>query len=99
MPSAELTIMAAMAQDMMRGVDLSSPDMVSAETTRGEIEAALTAATVAAPADFTGKKLSSRDLSGLDLSVFALRASTRPSLPVRISIVQSSTRHGCSKRT
>ena len=50
-----LLIMTATAQDMMRDVDLSSPDMVSAEMTRGEVEAALAVATVAAPADFTGK--------------------------------------------
>ena len=43
----------AMAQDMIRGVDLSSPDMVPAEITRGDIEAALATATLAAPADFT----------------------------------------------
>jgi hypothetical protein len=30
----------ATAQDMMRHVDLSSPDMVSAEMTRAEVEAA-----------------------------------------------------------
>ena len=63
-----LLVMTAAAQDMMRGVDLSSPDMVSAEMTRGEVEAALTMATVAAPADFTGKRLSGLDLSGLNLS-------------------------------
>src|ERR1700686_4109510 len=59
---------AALAQDMMRDVDLSSPDMVSAEMTRAEVEAALAAATVAAPADFTRKRLSGLGLSGLDLS-------------------------------
>ena len=46
----------AAAQDMMRHVDLSSPDMVSAEMTRGDVEAAMRAATAAAPADFTGKR-------------------------------------------
>ena len=66
--------MTAMAQDMMRGVDLSSPDMVSAQMTRGDIEAALATAPLAAPADFTGKKLSSLDLSGLDLSGAIFRA-------------------------
>ena len=50
-----LATMTATAQDMMRHVDLSSPDMVSAEMTRGEVETALAAATAAAPADFTGK--------------------------------------------
>ena len=59
-----VTMVAAAAQDMMRNLDLSSPDMVSAEMTRADVEAALGAA---APADFTGKKLSGLDLSGLDL--------------------------------
>ena len=72
--SLGLIAITAMAQDTMRGVDLSSPDMVSAEMTRGDIEAALTTATVAAPADFTGKRLSSLDLSGLDLSGAIFRA-------------------------
>ena len=57
-----LGTMTATAQDMMRHVDLSSPDMVSAEMTRGEVEAALAAATITAPADFTGKRLSGLDL-------------------------------------
>ena len=35
-----LVTMTATAQDMMRHIDLSSPDMVSAEMTRGEVEAA-----------------------------------------------------------
>ena len=51
-----LATMTAMAQDMMRHIDLSSPDMISAEMTRQEVEAALAAASIAAPADFTGKK-------------------------------------------
>ena len=49
-----LVAMTAAAQDMMRHVDLSSPDMVAAEMTRAEVEATLAAATSAAPADFTG---------------------------------------------
>jgi len=69
-----LLVMTATAQDMMRYVDLSSPDMVSAEMTRGEVEAVLTMATVAAPADFTGKRLSGLDLSGLNLSSAIFRA-------------------------
>jgi uncharacterized protein YjbI with pentapeptide repeats len=72
--SLGLIAMTAMAQDMMRGVDLSSPDIVSAEMTRGDTAAALTTATVAVPADFTGKRLSSLDLSGLDLSGAIFRA-------------------------
>ena len=34
-----LVTVTATAQDMMRHVDLSSPDMVSAEMTRAEVEA------------------------------------------------------------
>src|SRR5262245_18764232 len=62
------------AQDMMRHVDLTSPEMTSAEMTRADVEAAMAAATSARPADFTGKKLSGLDLSGLDLSGAVLRA-------------------------
>src|SRR5436190_220056 len=69
-----LMTVAAMAQDMMRHLDLSSPDMVSAEMTRGDVEAALATATTAAPADFTGKRLSGLDLSALDLSNTIFRA-------------------------
>ena len=52
-----LFAMTAAAQDMMRGVDLSSPDMVSAEMTRQDVEAVLAKATAAAPPDFTGKEI------------------------------------------
>ena len=65
---------AALAQDMMRYIDLSSPEMTSAEMTRGDVETALNMATGAAPADFTGKRLSGLDLSGLNLSGAVLRA-------------------------
>src|SRR5438309_11337905 len=90
MPAAELTMKraigtamlcfglaataAALAQDMMRYIDLSSPEMTSAEMTRGDVETALNKATGAAPADFTGKRLSGLDLSGLNLSGAILRA-------------------------
>src|SRR5262245_65746096 len=58
----------AAAQDMMRHVDLNSPEMTTAEMTRDEVAAKAAAATPSRPADFTGKKLSGLDLSGLDLS-------------------------------
>src|SRR5262245_47424927 len=64
----------ANAQDMMRDLDLTSPAMVSAEMTRPEVEAVLAKAGAAAPADFTGKRLSGLDLSGLDLSGAIFRA-------------------------
>jgi hypothetical protein len=57
------------AQDMMRHLDLTSPDMVSAEMTRADVEAAL----ASHQTDFTGKRLSGLDLSGLDLSGVGLR--------------------------
>src|SRR5215472_1167056 len=62
------------AQDMTRYLDLTSPDMVAADTTRAEVEAQLAAAAPGHPADFTGKHLSGLDLSGLDLSHAVLRA-------------------------
>src|SRR3954454_17039364 len=52
--SLGLLAVTAMAQDMMRGFDLSSADMVSAEMTRGQVEGALAIATANAPADFSG---------------------------------------------
>jgi uncharacterized protein YjbI with pentapeptide repeats len=61
------------AQDMMRYVDLASPDMTTAEMTRGEVEHVLAAATPEHPADFAGKRLSGLDLSGLDLTGALLR--------------------------
>ena len=69
-----LAATAALAQDMMRYIDLSSPEMTSAEMTRGDVETALNKAIGAAPADFTGKRLSGLDLSGLNLSGAILRA-------------------------
>jgi uncharacterized protein YjbI with pentapeptide repeats len=52
------------AQDLMRNLDLTSPDVTSAEMTRAEVETAL----ASHETDFTGKKLSGLDLSGLNLS-------------------------------
>jgi hypothetical protein len=46
----------ALAQDMMRYVDVNSPEMTSAEMTRAQVEAALAEAKSGTPADFTGKK-------------------------------------------
>ena len=82
----------ARAQDMMRYLDLTSPDMVSAEMTRADVEAAL----ASHQTDFTGKRLSGLDLSGLDLSGVGLRAhvSIRPSSLVRSSTAPSWTRRG-----
>ena len=43
--SLGLLAVTATAQDLMHGVDLASPDMVSAEMTRGQVEVALARAT------------------------------------------------------
>jgi len=69
-----LSAVAATAQDMMRDLDLASPDMVLADLTRADVAAAVARATEAAPADFTGKRLSNLDLSRLDLSGAIFRA-------------------------
>ena len=69
-----LAAMSAVAQDMMRYIDLSAPEMVSAEMTRGDVERALKTTRAEAPTDFTGKRLSGLDLSGLDLSGVIFRA-------------------------
>ena len=64
----------ASAQGLMQHVDMTSREMTSAEMTRADLEAALTAATPARPADFTGKRLVEADLSRASLkgsSVFA----------------------------
>ena len=71
---AVAAIFTAGAQDPMRGLDLTSPDMTTAEMTRGQVEAALKAAPAGHGADFTGKRLSGLDLSGLDFSGANLRA-------------------------
>jgi uncharacterized protein YjbI with pentapeptide repeats len=63
----------AQAQDMMRGLDLTSPAMTQAEMSRADVVAALAAAR-GKPLDLTGKRLSGLDLSGLDLSGAVLRA-------------------------
>ena len=62
--SAAAWPLASRAQDTMRHLDLASPDMVSAEMTRADVEAAL----ASRQTDFTGKRLSGLDLSGLDLT-------------------------------
>jgi hypothetical protein len=68
-----VTSAVAAAQDMMRHVDLTSPERTTAETTRADVEAKILAAKPT-PVDLTGKKLSGLDLSGLDLSHGLLRA-------------------------
>lgn len=62
------------AQDMMKGLDLSSPEMTEAEMTRDDVEAELAATADGQPLDLTGKRLNGVDLSGLDLSGAILRS-------------------------
>jgi uncharacterized protein YjbI with pentapeptide repeats len=64
----------ALAQDMMKDLDLSSPDMTEAELSREDVMAALADASAEKPADFTGKRLNGLDLGGLDLSGAIFRA-------------------------
>ena len=67
----------AVAQDMLRYVDLNSPDMSTSEMTRDEVDAALKAQPQGGAdqhaADLQGKRLSRLDLSGLDFSASNLR--------------------------
>ena len=69
----------AHAQDMMRGVDLSSPDMTMSEMSRADVEALLAKGR---PRDFSAKRLSGLDLSGLDLSGVNLRAARLNAAPI-----------------
>src|SRR6059036_1762750 len=60
----------ALAQDMMSGVNLSSPAFTQAEMTRADVAGALDAEQ---PADLSGRKLNGLDLSGFDFSGVNLR--------------------------
>jgi uncharacterized protein YjbI with pentapeptide repeats len=57
----------AAAQDMLQYLDLNSPDMTRAETTRSDVEAMIKGSQGKA-LDLSGKRLSGLDLSGLDLT-------------------------------
>ena len=46
----------AAAQDMMRHIDLTSPEMTSAEMTRADVEAVIAAATPAPAGRFYGQE-------------------------------------------
>src|SRR5258708_12663431 len=70
----------AVSQDLLRYVDLNSPEMSTAEMTRDEVDALLKAAPQG-PADqrsanLEGKRLSHLDLSGLDFSASNLPLAT-----------------------
>ena len=64
----------ALAQDMLRGVDLTLPAYSRSDYSREEIVALLKAQTPDAPLDLSGKSLNGADLSGLDFSHVNLRA-------------------------
>jgi uncharacterized protein YjbI with pentapeptide repeats len=65
--------LAVFAQDMTSGVDLTSPDMTTAQFSRADVEAAI-GKSHGAPLDLSGARLSGLDLSGLDLRGANLRA-------------------------
>jgi uncharacterized protein YjbI with pentapeptide repeats len=62
----------AVSQDLLRYIDLNSPEMSTSEMTRTEVEELLKAALQGLgdqrPADLEGKRLSHLDLSDLDFS-------------------------------
>ena len=64
----------ALAQDMLRGVDLTLPAYSRSDYSREEIVALLKAQKPDAPLDLSGKSLNGADLSGLDFSHVNLRA-------------------------
>ena len=67
----------AVSQDMLRNIDLNSPEMSTSEMTRAEVDELLKAAPQGPgdqrSADLQGKRLSHLDLSGLDFSASNLR--------------------------
>src|ERR1035441_10744916 len=67
----------AVSQDLLRYVDLNSPEMSTSEMTRAEVDELLKAVPQGPgdqrPADLEGKRLSHLDLSGLDFSGRNLR--------------------------
>ena len=63
-----------LAQDMLRGVDLTLPAYSRSDYSREEIMALLKAQAPDAPLDLSGKSLNGADLSGLDFSHVNLRA-------------------------
>jgi len=67
----------AVSQDLLRYVDLNSPEMSTSEMTRAEVDELLKGATQGPgdqrSADLEGKRLSHLDLSGLDFSGSNLR--------------------------
>ena len=81
---AAALVLPAQAQDPMRGLDLTSPDMTTAEMTRAQVEAALKGAPGGHGADLTGKRLSGLDLSEVGRAVFSRRRILTPHSPIRM---------------
>ncbi len=97
-----LVTVTATAQDMMRHVDLSSPDMVSAEMTRGRGRGCARRGDRRRARGFHRKEIiRPRPLRAQFVRRDFPRgtSSTRQSSPAPDSTVQSSTRPGCSRRT
>src|SRR5215207_2288287 len=70
--SALIVSSGSLGQDMMRHVDLTSPEMTQAEVTRADVEILIQNS---APVDLSNRRLSGLDLSGLNLTGANLRAS------------------------
>src|SRR4051794_25927974 len=70
--SALIVSSGSLGQDMMRHVDLASPEMTQAEVTRADVEILIQNG---APVDLSNRRLSGLDLSGLNLKAANLRAS------------------------
>ena len=90
--SAAAWPLAARAQDMMRHLDLTSPDMVSAEMTRADVEAALASTKPISPVkDCPASTCLDSTSRASDCE---LHVSIRLGLSVPSSTVPSWTKHG-----
>ena len=72
--SALIVSSGSLGQDMMRHVDLASPEMTQAEVTRADVEILIQNG---APVDLSNRRLSGLDLSDLNLKAANLQASRR----------------------
>jgi uncharacterized protein YjbI with pentapeptide repeats len=70
--SALIVSSGSLGQDMMRHVDLASPEMTQAEVTRADVEILIQNG---APVDLSNRRLSGLDLSDLNLKAANLQAS------------------------
>ncbi|MBV9738233.1 MAG: pentapeptide repeat-containing protein, partial [Hyphomicrobiales bacterium] len=74
MTAALVSLASARAQDMLRFVDLDSPEMKNAEMTSADLDAMVQSSTPGKPLDLSNKRLSGLDLSGRHLSGAVFRA-------------------------